>query len=372
MHFVIKKAAFLTALDKAAATVSSKDNDPLLKTFNIEADPDQVRILSTDLSLGSIAKIRGGVQVKDDGAICVPAQKLQAIVRSAEDGDIDFKLEENQVTVKAGRAKWQVNILDPEDYPEVPRFESESAKKVKREKLIDAIGKVQYAASTDEMRPYLMLIAFDGKRAMASDGSRLQIADFEGLEGVQIPIFAVNNLVRLLNRTEVEEVSVELKKNHLLFQIGADTFSSQRLYEEFPDVEEMILKPASGNDQKLTLDKTDLLAAIKRIALAADEERKQLNLQILEPTNGDKPKEVKVMAQDQHGELAVETLPCTTTATAGRTLMINHKFLADALEMSPAKQVTFKIGEDLPKRRSSIFMEEPGLKSVLLQLRPDD
>ncbi len=59
LKFHIKKSAFLTALEKASATVSSKDNDPLLKSFNIEADKDQVRILSTDMSLGSIAKIRG-------------------------------------------------------------------------------------------------------------------------------------------------------------------------------------------------------------------------------------------------------------------------------------------------------------------------
>ncbi len=57
MKFTIKKAAFLTALEKAGATISAKDNDPLLKTFNIEADEDQVRILSTDMELGSIAKI---------------------------------------------------------------------------------------------------------------------------------------------------------------------------------------------------------------------------------------------------------------------------------------------------------------------------
>lgn len=372
MRFVIKKAAFLTALEKASATVSSKDNDPLLKTFNIEADPDQVRILSTDLSLGSIAKIRGNVDVKDGGATCVPAQKLLQVVKYAEDGDIDFAIKDGKVTIKAGRTTTQINVLDAAEYPEVPRFDKENAEKVNREKLIDVINKVRYAASVDEMRPPLMLIAFDGERAMASDGGRIQVADFKGLKDVQIPIFAVPNLVRLLNRTEVDDVAIEQQKNHLLFQIGADTFSTQRLYEEFPDVETMILKPAESNDKKLTLDKQDLESAIKRVSLAADEDRKQLNIKVLKPSNGDKPSEVEISAQDSSGELARETLPCTATVEAERLLMVNHEYFRDALEMSPAKQVTLLVGEDMAKRRSPIYMKEAGLKSVLLQLRPDD
>ncbi len=179
MNIKMKKAAFLTALEKAAQTVSAKDNDPLLKTFNIEADKDQVRILSTDLSLGSIAKIRVA-EVSETGAICVPAAKLVSIVRTAADGDVEFEVSEGQATIKAGRATWNVNVLDPEEYPEVPKFDDEHAEEISREKLLDVINKVRYAASTDEVRPSLMLIAFNGERAAASDGSRLQVVNYKG------------------------------------------------------------------------------------------------------------------------------------------------------------------------------------------------
>lgn len=371
MRFVIKKAAFLNAIEKASATVSAHDHDPILKTLNIEADPDQVRLLSTDLSLGSIARIKV-VDVKEEGAICVPAQKLTSIIRSAEETDIDFKIEEKQAVLKAARAVWKINVLESTEYPEVPRFDPENAEEVPREKLLDVIQKVRYAASTDEVRPSLMLIAFNGTRAATADGSRLQCATFEGLEGVQIPIFAVNNLVRLLSRTEVETVKVERKKNHLLFQIGADTFSTQRLYEEFPDVEGLILKPAEKNDQELTLDKEALLAAINRVKIAASEDRKRLDIEVLEPENGSGPSEVLLQAEDDNGELATETLGCSTTLAPGRKIHVNHIFFTDALNMTPAKQVTLKLGNDGAKRRSSIFMEEGGLKSVLLQLRPEE
>jgi DNA polymerase-3 subunit beta len=108
VKFTIKKAVLQNALEKASATVSSKDNDPLLKTFNIEVDEDQIRILSTDLSLGSIAKIRVA-EIQETGAICVPAQKLLAIVRATEDGDIDFEVAEEEGTRTATR-RFHVSI----------------------------------------------------------------------------------------------------------------------------------------------------------------------------------------------------------------------------------------------------------------------
>ncbi len=176
MRFSIKKAAFHNALEKASATVSSKDNEPLLKSFNIEADSDELRILSTDLTLGSIAKIRV-VDIQDTGAICAPAAKLLSIVRSSEDGDITFEVQDNQAMVNAGRANWQLNILQPEDYPEVPTLDPEKAEEVNRESLLAAIQKVRYAASTEQVRANLMLIAFNGSRVATSDGSRLEAGE---------------------------------------------------------------------------------------------------------------------------------------------------------------------------------------------------
>ncbi len=374
LKFVIKRAAFLNALEKAGQTVSSSDNEPLLKTFNIEADEDQVRILSTDLALGSIAKIRVA-DIKQTGAICVPAKRLISIVRASSDGDITFEVQDKQATIVADRARWQINVLEAEDYPEVPRFDPTNAQEVNREQLLDVINKVRYAASTDQVRPSLMLIAFfkytddDGeeKGAVAtSDGYRLQWVDFNQLSGVQIPIFAVSNLVRLLNRTEVDAVMVELKPNHLLFQIGADTFSTQRLFEEFPDVRNAILKKAETNDQDLIVDREQLLSAVNRVRIAADEDRKQLEIQIMSDNS------IQLRALDQNGELAVEDLPCHTSLEEGRVILLNHQYFIDALEMNPAKQITMKLGKDAKQRRSPVYMKENKLRSVILQLRPEE
>jgi DNA polymerase-3 subunit beta len=369
LSFRIKKASFLLALEKAGNTVSSKENEPLLKTFNIEAD-DQVRILSTDLSLGSIAKIRVADVVKP-GAICVDAKRLISIVRAAEDGDIEFMVEDKQAVIKASQATFHINVLEADEYPEVPRFDPTSAEDVNRLKFLKAIEQTRYAASQEEVRSNLMLIAFDGSNASTSDGARLQQTKFEGLEGVQIPIFAVNNLVRLLKKTEIDTIKVELKPNHLLFQIGSDTFSTQRLFESFPDVEQAILRPAEKNDRELTVDREQLMNAVDRVRLAADEERKQLDITVLQPEAGGLPDKIQLTALSSNGELAVETLHCQTSLEAGRMICVNHQFLRDALEMNPAKQVTMLLGQDLKQRRSPIYMKHEDLKSVLLQLRPE-
>lgn len=377
MKFTIKKTAFLVGLEKASQTVSSKDSEPLLKSFNVEADlqekpeDSQIRILSTDQSLGTIAKIRVA-EIEVGGATCMPAQKLLQIVKSAEDTDIEVTVADGQATIKAGRATWKVNVLESDEYPAVPRFNVETSEEVNREALLGVIGKVRYAASQEEVRASLMLIAFNGTRVATSDGYRLQWAEFKGLEGVQIPIAAVNNLVRLLNRTEVEKVRVEQQKNHLLFQIGADTFSTQRLFEEFPDVEKVILDPAMKNDKELTLDKEQLLAAINRVRISANEERKALDIEVLAPENGGGPDTVALRAVDESGETAEEHVSCTTTLEPGRLIIVNHQFFTDALTMNTEKQVTIKLGEDQARRRSSLLMTAPGLKSVLLQLRPQE
>ncbi len=373
MHFSIKKPALLTGLDKASSTVSAKDSDPLLKTFNIEADTEtgELRILSTDLTLGSIARLKV-VDIKEAGAICIDAKKLAAVVRAAEDTDIELKIENRQASITAGRASWTLNVFDAEEYPNVPRFDPASAEAVSREALLNAIKKVKYAAGTEETRPMLMMIAFNGERVAASDGSRLQMATFKGLKGLQIPIYSVSNLEALLRRSELEQVKVEIKDNHLLFQLGGDTFSTQRLFDEFPDVESMILSRAEKNDQKLTMDKSALLEAINRVRIAADDEKKQLDLIVVAPDNGatgSTPDTIQLTAEDGNGERAAETVHCTTTLSPDRRLLVNHQFLVEALEMNPDSQITMLLGDD-DKKRSPIYMTGQGLKSVLLQLRP--
>jgi len=367
VQFLINKAVFQSALKKCGSTVSRRDAIPVLQNFLIQADETEVRIVGTDLELGLVARILV-VDVKEQGKITVPADKLQSMVNEAEDGDVDFTVVDGtDIELKAGPTVWHIKGMSSDDYPDVPVYDSKEALDIKREPLLSAIRRVQRAASDDEQRLQLMMLRFMNGKVYASDGHRLHIADIPSEElDMSLPKLAVNELIALLDRSEAAKISVQITENQLLFKIGNEVFSSGKLQADFPDVEKMIVKPTDQNEQELKVDRQSLLTALRRVRITADEKTQAVILDV----NGSG--KAVLSASDETGNDATETIDAAWNGEEERSVGFNHRYLEDLLNShDPVKSITFMLAPDTKHRKAPIKVESEGLTTIVLPLRVD-
>lgn len=363
--FQTKKFALQALLDKASNVVPSRDTLPVLKNFLVVVGQNSVQVAATDLVLSVLATSQM-VQVQRAGTCVLPAARIRDIVKEAEDGDLTLDVKDGAAHISCGPTKWKIKIMSGDEYPDLPDAASLTYESIDRSKFLQALRAVKYAASVDASRPSLMLVDVKDGLMRASDGVRFQeshIGDKIKLD-FQIPISAVDDLVKILGTTEAQKIEIGEDDDSLVFKIGSDVFISQKVTAIFPNLEEQLIKPALGNEWDLHVDKDDLASAIKRVRITADPETSAF---VMDITKG----AVEVSAKDKFGSSAVERVEAVWDAQ-DVTLAFNHEHFLQMLSASDAKSCFFKVGKGTKTRPAPILLVEgEGGLAILNQIRLD-
>lgn len=361
-----KKFALQHLLDKAQWVIPTKDLLPVLKNFLVEVSPGKVRVTATDLELSIVAS-NEMVDVEKSGRAVFPARRLLDIVREAGDGDIEIEVKDGEARIEVNRTQWTLKLMSGADYPELPDVSKLKFHQIDRAKFIAAIRAVRYAAATETVRPSLMLIDVTNGEMRASDGVRFQqIKVGKDIPiDIQIPINAVDDLIKILHTSESPTIEIGEDENTLIFRVSGDVFLAQKLNATFPDVNDMLLKPALANDQELHADRQDLVSAIKRVRITADPETSAIVLHL------DKDR-MLVTSKDKYSSTCEEEVDVSWSGPK-RKVAFNHTHLLDMLDMTDVKTCKFFLGPDTKTRPSPILLrdDETGLLGVLNQVRVD-
>ncbi len=364
LRITIRKHVLLVLLEKAATVVPSHDVMPVLKNFLFQVE-DGLRVIATDLELSMVATTPL-VTVHTPGQAVLPAKKILTIVREAEDGDVSIRVTGMTAQIIIGRASWTLKLAGGDDYPPMPAVTDTHFTGVQRTALLSALTAVRYAASRDPNRASLNMVDIQGGRLIATDGSRFQQAQVAHFDvDLRIPIAAVDDLLRLLKTSDLDEVHVGQSDNHLIFRFASDVFIVNKLVAQFPDMEQVLLRPALNNKHHLAVDRTELLQTIKRIRINADTESSAVALLLTRDS-------VTVQAKDKYGNRATETIDATFDGPE-RTIVINHGFLTDMLKGYTGETCTFRLGDDTKTRRSMILLQDQtnGSVGVVQQMNSD-
>lgn len=365
LKFRTKKFALQHLLEKAASVVPTRDLLPVLKNFMVVAQPGLIRVAATDLEL-SVVAVSEMVSVEGAGSAVFPAKRLLEIVREAEDGELEINVDHGEAHIAVGRTSWTLKLMPSDEYPPLPDADDIEFTTIDRGKFIGSINSVKYAAATETVRPSLMLIDVTNGQMRASDGVRFQQVKVEpNIPDIQIPINAVDDLLKILRTTESNEVELGEDDNSLVFRVAGDIFVAQKLTAIFPDVDSQLVKPALLNDQKLNVDREDLVAAIKRVRITADPETSAIVLELGK-------NKLTVRSKDKYGSTATEELDVFWEGPE-RQVAFNHVHLIQMLDMLDLKSCPFFLGTDTKTRPTPLLIRDDsnGLIGVLNQLRVD-
>lgn len=365
--FSAKKFLLQMLLERTASVVPTKDIMPVLKNFQFEVAPGRLTVVATDLELSVVATTEM-VEVEAPGTGVFPAKKMLDIVREAADeGDVRITVINGVAHVAVGKTAWQLKLQPGDDYPQMPDVDAVAFHPVDRIKFLGALHAVRYAAAKDTTRPSLMMIDVSGGKMTACDGVRFQQADLgeDFPLSLRIPTGAIGDLVKLLNSTDLPQIGIGESENYLIFKVGRDVFIANKLMAQFPDMEQLLLRPALENKHELLADRQELVDAIKRVRINADAETSAIELGL---TKG----KLTVRAADKIGNEAREELDVKWDA-GERSLVVNHGFLAEMLAMYDGKSCFFLLGEDTKSRKSPLMLrdDETGTVGIVQQMVSD-
>jgi DNA polymerase-3 subunit beta len=282
MEIRVRRADFLDELMPMQGIVERKTTIPVLSHILLAAAGDRVRLSATDLDVSSTSWCEA--EVGRDGGIAVQARKFMEIIRSLVGEEVELRQEEPEwLTVLAGRSRFKIHGMRPDDFPTLPEVSEEYAFEVPFAVFRGMIAKVLYAVSAEESRFQLngALLKLKGStlEMVATDAHRLALVERPLAGGgaredsVLIPRKALQELQRFEGG---ETLSYRRGEHHLSFRLGRRELTCRILEGTFPDYERVI---ARDNDKKIAFDRKGLGEAVQRVALMTGDRARAVRLQ---------------------------------------------------------------------------------------------
>jgi DNA polymerase-3 subunit beta len=227
------------------------------------------------------------------------------------------------------------------------------------------LSQVQYSMAVQDIRYYLngLLMQAEGDqlRLVATDGHRLAYssttidADLPKSE-IILPRKTVLELFKLLNQPN-EPITIELLNNQVRFRCNDTVIVSKIVDGKFPDFNRVI---PLDNDKIFLVGRTQLLGALERAAILANEKFRGVRLQL-------NPGVMRVLCSNNEQEEAQEELEI---AYQGNELEVgfNISYLMDVLRNVHADDLQLAFGD---ANRSTLFTipDNPNFKYIVMPMR---
>jgi DNA polymerase-3 subunit beta len=280
LKLTINRDVFLKELTAALGAAEGKSTIPVLSNVLLETDADLgVLLKTTNLDISFVTMC--SATIERHGALCLPAKRLKEVIASAPDAEISIDGSDAGATIKSGRARWKMQGLPKDNFPEIKMPPADFAS-IPALSLHRALDGVVFAVTTEESRYALSaakLEIYPNKlRSVATDGHRLALVDVAGdyTVGVDtlIPKKTVAELLKLI-AGDPGKVEFAYQGNHLFFRIGSRLLVSREVAGQFPNYDLVIPK---DHPHAATVDAGKLNAAIRRASLMADERSRSIKL----------------------------------------------------------------------------------------------
>lgn len=293
MKLLCAQSDFSSNLSLVSRAVPSRPGLPILANILLTADAGTQRVSLTgfDQTLGIQTSF--AAQVESSGAITLPAKLLTDIV-SRLPNDSQVTLEHNAddpiATLSAKGGCYQVNGLSAEDFPELPLVQAGEALSVATEALMEGLRGTLFATSGDETKQVLtgihLKVRADSLEFAATDGHRLAVVTTANVNGdsavtefeVTVPARALRDLEKMISsRNSTEPIALYYDQGQTVFQCGDQYITSRTLEGQYPNYNQLVPKQF---ERQVTLDRKQLLSALERIAVMADQKNNVVRLSL--------------------------------------------------------------------------------------------
>jgi len=355
MKFITNREQLLLPLQQLVNVIEKRQTMPVLANLLMVIEDNTLILTGTDLEIQLVITLH--LDQAERGKITVPARKFLDIVRLLpREAEINCELVDNTMKIISGRSRFRLLTLDANNYPEFPESNFDHTFHINAEKLKFALNKTLFAMANQDIRYYLngMLLNISNSiiKLIASDGHRLalfedKIGNLTGYEArVILPRKCVIELARLLNNDELD-IDVQFSNTNIKFIIEHLIFSAKLVDAKYPNFNRVY---EQGFLAPIHLQKTELIAALTRVAILANEKFKGVNCEF---SNG----LLKLDSHNPEHDEAEEELAIEYQDTPLK-IAFNAQYLLDAINNLEAQTVILTLAQN----GSCCFIEEEGEK----------
>lgn len=366
MKAICNREGLLSAAQLASVAVAARDVKPILKNLKAIADEGRCTLMATDLELGIRLEVRS-VNVAEPGEAIIPAARLLAILREAQDEELTVEADPNACTITGQHLEFEMPSEDPANFPDLPTFADEKYHELTAGQLRDMIRRTVFAAADDvgrySMTGVLWELDDEQARLVATDGRRLALAlgpakahgghTTKGMQPV-VPSKAMSLLERNLQDDE-EAVHVCFRPNEVLFRTERATIYSRLVEGRFPDYRQVLPKKQTA---KVPLKVPDFTAAVRQAAIMTDEESKRV---VFHFAKG----KLTLQAQGPNTGRSKVELPVEYEGKA-LDISFNPAFLVEMLKVLPADAEL--VLELVDGGSPALFKSGPGYQYLVMPL----
>ncbi|HEY9875061.1 MAG TPA: DNA polymerase III subunit beta [Candidatus Obscuribacterales bacterium] len=346
-----------TNLSLVSRAVPSRPTHPVLANVKLEADKQTQRVSLTafDLSLGIQTSFPATVE--ESGNLTLPAKLLNDIVSRLPDGEItlDDEAGEANCTLRSVSGKYNVRGMGIEDFPELPVIENGEATYLPTAAFIEGLRGSLFATSPDETKQVLtgvhLVVKQDSLEFAATDGHRLAVvetthlnadsekedrstSDLEEFE-VTVPARALRELERMVGmRQSAESLTLHIDQGQVVFELADQRLTSRTLEGQYPNYRQLIPRQF---ERQVTLDRRQLLSALERIAVLADQKNNLVKCTI-DSVN----QQVSLSVESQDIGSGRESMSAQISGS-DIEIAFNVKYLMDGLKALPASEIQIQL-----------------------------
>ena len=362
MIFSTSKTELQEALQKLSKASPTRSTLPILGCVLIDSRQDKTILRATDLEITIVTEIPSSLE--EAGIAALPIKTLLDITNELPETRITLSVnDQNHAKIKTDLGDYNLMARQPDDFPATPDQKGLETILIQGSILKEIIDKTVFAVSRDELKPSLTGVLFqiseEGITAVSTDGHRLvkharsDYASEKKLEDIVVPKKFLNYLSSHINKNEI---SLSFNSSQLTAKVKKDTITTRLINEVFPNYQSVI---PTDNKNKLKVDKTDLLGAIKRVSIFSNKSTHQVALNLSE-------NECRLTTEDpEKSSKAQERL---TADYKGEPLSIgyNAEYLKDIVGHVSGEEVVIDLNTPISAALFSSPKENENFESTML------
>jgi len=368
MKTIILKENLKKGLDITEKITTKNLTLPILNNVLISTDNNLLNLITTDLEIA--IKYWALSKIEKQGKVAIPAKLLSDFINFLPEEKINLEVKNNILHIDCKNQKAQIKGQDPEEFPIIPKIETEDYLELKTFPFYEGVSQVINFTTPNQTRVELSGIYFNFQKERlkitATDSFRLAEktlyfenklnSDLISEKGYSfiLPLKASRELLNIFSEKEGEKarkidskkIRIYFSSNQVLFEILFPEISKpqiqliSRLIEgEYPDYQEIIPKK---HETQLILNRNEFLNKIKTASLFSGKTN-EIRLKAI-PSK----KELEIFSQSS--ELG-ENKSSLYSKITGKEIKVsfNWRFLIEGLANIKSSEVAFEMsGEEGP------------------------
>ena len=363
MNISTTKSELQKAFSKLIKTSQTKTQTPLINYTHMSAGAHGVNLHSTDMEVGIKTVITASVNSNGEGLF--PTSEVNDIISVIEEGRIDIEVAGPHINIKSEKGtSFDIPTLPFQEYPSIPENKHEDIYNIKTQNLKVVLDSIIYAINKDQLKPSLSgaLFSFSEEvvNFVSTDGHRLVVIKMDNDSNLINEFIVPKKYLNMLNTfiQEQKESSLSFSNGYIFINNNSDVLYSRLIDEKYPNYNAVIPK---DNNQKLKVQKEDLLNSIKATSIAMNKNTNQVSLNV---SKG----EVYLKSVNQPESKTVYA-PLKSAEYDGEEISIgfNSIYLKEAISNYPSDKVNILFKDNL----SAILLlpEENNITILLMPVR---